>query len=132
MSKQLTRDDIFSAKDVEIEKVEVPEWGGHVFIKGMTAASRGAIEAAISTTRGKGAQSNIAQIRERIAAASVCDKDGALLFTQKDIKELGERSVAALDKIVEAATRLSAISQDDFDELAKEMEENPLEDSASD
>ena len=33
MSKLLTRDSILSAKDIDIEKVEMPEWEGHVTLE---------------------------------------------------------------------------------------------------
>ena len=39
-TKALDRETILTAKDLTTEKVDIPEWGGYVFVKEMTAAER--------------------------------------------------------------------------------------------
>ena len=39
MSKILTAQDIFDADDRIVEKVEVPEWGGSVYVRAMTGTA---------------------------------------------------------------------------------------------
>ena len=68
MSNLLTRDTMLSASDIEIELVEVPEWGGHVFVKGMSGTERDQFEASITEQRGKDARVNMANIRAKLSA----------------------------------------------------------------
>ena len=54
------------------------------------------------------------------------------MFTDKDVKALGEKSANALQRVFDVAQKLSGITPDDVEELAQEMDENPSEGSASD
>lgn len=129
--KILGKSDILKVSDIDIELVEVPEWGGSVYVKGMTGTERDAYEASIMEQRGKSSKVNLENFRAKLIAFSVCDKDGKLLFSQKDIAEIGKKSAAALQRVYDVATRLSAISKSDVEELTEELEENPFGDSAS-
>ncbi len=128
----LTREDIQSVDDIKIEEVEASEWGGPIFVKGMTAKVRARLEVTNVKTRGNDQTVNMTKLRERIAIATVCDKDGKLLFTKADEDWLGEKSAAVLDRIVLKAYSLSGMSEDDTKEMTEEMEENPFGDSAID
>jgi len=110
----------------------VPEWGGTVFVKGMTGTERDAFEASIVETRGKSTSVNMRNIRAKLSAYSICDADGKLLFTEKDVKVLGEKSAAALQRVFNVASELSGISEKDIEELADDLDKNPSGGSASD
>jgi hypothetical protein len=128
----LTRDEILSAKDIEVERVSVPEWGGYVHVKGMTGTERDAFEASVVEQRGTDAKVNMVNIRAKLAAQTICDEEGKRLFTKADIKKLGEKSANALDRVFAVAQRLSGISENDVEELAEELEKNPFDGSPSD
>ena len=128
----LNRDDILKAQDIQIEELQVPEWGGSVFVKGMTGAERDSFEASIVETRGKNTKVNMQNIRAKLVAYSACDKEGTLLFEPKDIKDLGKKSAAALQRVFDKASELSGISEKDIGELAEGLDENPSDGSASD
>lgn len=128
----LTRDAILAVKDIQLEEVAVPEWGGSVWVKGMTGAERDKFEASIIEFRGKSQKINFTNMRARLASLTVCDAEGARLFTEQDVHALGEKSAGALQHIFAVAQRLSGLSPDDVEELTKELGENPLGDSASD
>ena len=131
--KYLTREDILKAVDIEIEEVHVPEWfDGYVFVKGLTGTERDSFEMSIVKQRGKSASVNMSNIRAKLAALTLCDKEGVRLFTEADVKALGKKSATALQRVFDVAQKLSGIGEDDIDELAEELEENPLEGSASD
>lgn len=130
--KPLSRDDILGAKDIVIEEVEVPGWGGSVYVKGMTGFERDRFESAILQQRGKSQGVNMINIRAKLVAASVCEEDGKLLFSQKDITELGKKSAASLQIVFDLASRLSGITEEDVEELSEELEENPSDGSVSD
>lgn len=128
----LTKQEILNIQDIEIEQVDVVEWGGHVFVKGMSGLERDTFEASIVQQRGKDAKVNMVNIRAKLAAQTICDEEGVRIFTEKDVHALGKKSANALQRVFDVAQKLSGITGDDVDELAAELEENPSEGSASD
>jgi hypothetical protein len=129
--KILTREEVIGAKDIKIERVDVPEWGGSIFVKGMSGTERDHYEVEILSARGTDRQANFENLRAKLASLTVCDQEGHLLFTQDDIEALASKSSRALQRIFIVAQRLSGLSQADVAALAKELEEVPLDDSAS-
>lgn len=127
----LTRETILKADDLKKELVNVPEWGGDVYVRGMTGADRDKFEASIVQTRGKDQTLNMTNIRAKLASMTICDKQGNRIFTEADVKDLSNKSAHALQRIFVVAQKLSGIGDDDVKELAKGLQENPLEDSAS-
>jgi hypothetical protein len=124
MGLMLTRDMILQSVDIVTEELSVPEWGGSVMIKGMTAAERDEFESVMmQRTRGrKGAMEyelNTREARARIAALCIVDDKGERLFSLNDVKALGQKSAAALDRVYDVATRLSGIGERDVEELVK-------------
>lgn len=111
----LTKEQILSADDLKREKVSVPEWGGHVWIRVMSGAERDGFEQGIV----QGNRTNLTNIRAKLAALTVCDENGLRLFTDVDVIALGKKSAAALDRIFAAAQRLNGISGKDVEELEK-------------
>jgi len=128
----LSRDDILKAEDIKVELVEVPEWGGSVHVKGMTGAERDQFESSIVQQRGKNHSVNMVNIRAKLASQTICDESGKRLFTDADVKALGAKSAVALQRVFDIAQRLSGITSEDVDELAKELDENPFDGSVSD
>lgn len=127
MLKPLGRSAILDVVDIKIEQVDIPEWGGSVYVKGMTAGEREEFEKLYSDNKGKPAN-----IRAQLASMTLCDKDGKLLFSLKDAKALGEKSASAMMQVFDLARKLSRMGQKDVDELSEGLEENPSGDSASD
>ena len=125
----LTRDQILKAKDLTKEKVEVPEWGGFVYVRVMTGRERDSFEQGLLLGKGK---VNLENVRARLCALTVVDETGARLFKDKDVTELGNKSAAALDRVYEVAQRLNRISGEDVEELEKNSGKIRSEDSASD
>ena len=128
----LNRDDILAIKDIAIEEVKVPEWGGTVCVKGMSGLERDAFEASIVQAKGKGTKVNMENIRAKLAAQTICDEQGERLFTDADIKELGKKSANALQRVFVVAQRLSGIGEADVNELVEGLNESPLDGSLSD
>lgn len=128
----LSKSDILSAVDTKTELVAVPEWGGEVYVRGMSGLERDAFETSIVQQRGKSQSVNLSNIRAKLCAASICDENGKLLFTQGDVSELGKKSAIALQRVFEVAQKLSGIGADDIDELAEGLEENPFGGSPTD
>lgn len=128
----LTRDAILGASDIKTEDVHVPEWGGTVRVKGLTAAQRDRFEADSVTGNGKRRDVNLINIRARLVALSIVGEDGAQLFNPGDVKALGDKSAGALDRVFSVASRLSGIGEEDIEELGKPLESDQGEGSPSD
>ena len=128
----LTREQILSSNDLVKELVPMPEWGGDVWVRGMTGNERDAFEMDVVEQRGKKTSVNMSNMRAKLCARSICDESGKLLFSETDIKKLGEKSASALSRIFVIAQRLSGITESDVKEMAEELEANPFEGSPSD
>lgn len=114
----LSRDAILQATDYKLERVECPEWGGHVFVRSISGFERDLFEQSFVDSKGK-RKEVVENIRAGLAARTVCDAEGKRLFSDKDIAALGKKSAAALDRIFEVSQRLSGLSKADIEELAK-------------
>lgn len=127
----LNREDILGADDILIEQVPVPEWGGDVFVKGMTGSERDQFEAGVISIDGEKQRVDMRDIRAKLCSKSICDEDGKKLFSTADVKELSQKSAVALQRVFKVAQRLSGITDDDVEELAEGLEDRPFEGSAS-
>lgn len=115
----LTREQILQADDLRQETVEVPEWGGAVIVRCLTGAERDEFEAALIEIKGKSYNVRLANARARLTALSVIDESGQRLFSEADVISLGGKSAAALDRVFEAAQRISGLRPRDMEELLK-------------
>lgn len=131
MAQLLGRDAILAAPDLTTEDVAVPEWGGTVRVKGLTAAERDAFEQSSLTGKGKNQSLNFSNLRARLVVLTVVDEGGEPVFTGSDIRALGEKSAAAIDRVFEVASRLSGIGDDDIEELTGNSEPGQSDDSPS-
>lgn len=115
----LTKDAIFAARDTRTEDVDVPEWGGTVRVKAITALERDAYEAAMVESQKNGrVKVSMRNARARLAVMACVDDTGAPLFTDADVPMLSTKSAAALDRIFAVASRLAGLSDADKDDLA--------------
>ena len=112
----LTRDAILSVVDLPRESVEVPEWGGTVCVRTLTAAERDRFEISTIERRKAGRPT---RFRAYLAALAVCDESGVRLFEDADADALEAKSSAALDRVAAVAMRLSKIGESDVKELEK-------------
>lgn len=106
----LNRDSILSADDLPREEVQVPEWGGSVFVRTMNGSERDRFEHAWRENPGR-------DVRGRVAALTICDETGKPLFTEADVARLGTKSSAALNRILAVSMRLSGLTKQDVEEL---------------
>ncbi len=131
----LTREQILAAQDDERELVDVPQWGGAVFVKVLSGAERDQWEGSMQVDDDASPEERHAKrfgnLRARSAVLSVCDEQGAPLFTMADAHWLGGKSSKALDKIWEVFIRINAIRKEEVDELTKNSETTPNDASGS-
>lgn len=136
----LSREQILEAQDLEKELVEVPEWGGAVYVRALTGTERDAFEQSMVETRTvrKGRKQEtvremrLQNLRARLCALTICDEDGTRLFNDSDVHALGRKSASALNRVFEVAQRLSGLTDEDVEELAGNSEDGQSGDSTTD
>jgi hypothetical protein len=117
----LGKDAILAADDIQTERVEVPEWGGEVAVRGLTGSQRDEWEAGLTVRRGKTVVPDMRNFRARLVVLCVVDDAGQLVFHQGDIDALAGKSGAALDRIYDVAARLSGIGEKDVEDLTRDF-----------
>jgi len=114
----LNKEQIKTVSDLETQDIEVPEWGGTVRLKSLTGAERDRFEASVVQGQGRNTTVNMQNLRAKLVAQSAIGEDGKPLFTEEDVKWLGEKSAKALNRLFNAAQSLSGLSESDVKELA--------------
>lgn len=113
----LSRDQIFAARDFVLEPLEVPEWGGTVFIRTMSVAHQEAYMAELAKRQGG---KEFTGLQCLLARYTVCGEDGALLFSDDDLPALNDRGFAAVSRVCDVAMRLNVMSKDAMEEAKGE------------
>lgn len=129
----LDKDAILGAVDQKIEPVEVPEWGGVVYVRSLNGTERDAYEAAMVRlgVDGKPKEVRLQNMRARLCALSICDTEGKRLFAEADVETLGKKNAAALQRVFNVAQRLSGLTKRDVDELLDGLKKGPSDGSTS-
>lgn len=116
----LTRDQILNANDRKTETISVPEWGGDVIVSVMSGEQRDAYENMLVEVGPDGkAKNKLDNIRAKLVACCVVDEKGERLFSEKDVKALGSKSAAALQRVYVAAARINRVTEDGVEDAAK-------------
>lgn len=121
----LTREQILQKKGYKIQVVNIPEWEGDVYVRGLTAGERDQFEES-NLIRDKDKKRGlttydvrVADTRARLVVMAVCDEKGNRLFTDDDIEAVSSLSSAAVSKLYSVAAALSGITDDDLEDLLK-------------
>ena len=134
----LTREALLQKDDLKIEKVELSK--GYVFVREMTGHEKDIWESSMLKQKPSGNKNKLIEyettlddFRAKLAVVTVCDEEGNLIFKPEDVKMLNKMmSATNIEKIVTAAQRLNAISQQDRDEILKNSEADQTDNSNSD
>lgn len=118
----LTREQILAADDTQKELVPVPEWGGDVWVYGLSGTLRDRFEEGTMDLSGKRPKVDLDNLRARLCALAMRDEKGSRLFDDSHVRELGMKSSAALNRVYEVAQRLSGMGPQDVQEMAKNFE----------
>lgn len=115
----LTRELILKAQDLKRESAEVPEWGGTLFIRGMSGAERDAFETSLFSKNGAERIFTGDNIRAKLLVRCIVDDKGERLFGDDDVAALGQRNAATLDRLYDIAQRLSGIGNAELETAVK-------------
>ncbi len=120
----LTKDQILAAKDAVPVAVEVPEWGGTVYVRPMSAGERDRWEGELldrSEKRKESISAATENLRAAFLAKCLCDENGEMLFGQDDdaLNALAAKNYKAMDRAFDVAQRINGMSDADIGELEK-------------
>ena len=119
--KQLSFSDIKSVK-LKREKVEVPEWGGFVFVQELTGSGRAKfvdkVEKVMKSKRLSEAAAMIDLLPDLLQLTLV-DESGNEIVTAKDTKDLKSASSAVLDRLGAIAINISGLGHAEVVKEAK-------------
>jgi hypothetical protein len=121
----LTREQILAADDLPREAVDVPQWGGKVYVRTMNGLQRDGFETAVA---GKGK----VEILAILTVKTVCDEAGNLLFEEEDVPAILAKNADPVLRIATVALRVNAINRTDVDELEKNSKAIPSDTTPSD
>lgn len=114
----LTKEQILSSDDLDSVTLDVPEWAkdGQIKLAMMSGFARDRFEV---SCMGKKGGTDLVNFRARLVAACAVDENNNLLFDEKDIIKLGNKSGAVLDRLYDASTQLNKLSDKDIEDIAK-------------
>ncbi len=123
----LSREKLLEKEELERVLVDLGE-GECVYVRGMTGRERDQFEKTLmkETKDSKGKidyERNLGDFRAKLAVNTVCDEKGVLIFQPQDYEILSVNiSALRLEKIVNEAQKLNAITEEDKGELVKNSE----------
>lgn len=115
----ITADQALSSEDLKKERVEVPEWGGYMFIQTMMGTDRDLYEESCVVERDGKFKQTFHNMRSKLVARCAVDDNGKRIFSEKQVAELGKKSAKVLDRLFAKAQELNGISDDDIEALGK-------------
>lgn len=130
----LSKEKILSADDRQWEDVEVPEWGGTVRLLGMSGTERNAYQASLVVLGPNGSvqRMNMQDQLAKLVAKCLVDENFERLFTDKEVKALGAKNGAVLERLGKICQRLSGLRKEDLEEAAGKSEPTPSDASTTD
>jgi hypothetical protein len=114
----LTIEQILAAQDAKVQEVPVPEWGGSVFVRRLSANA--AVALYLSLREIKGTDLEVA--RARLVAslqAFLSDAQGNPLANAEQAAALAEKAAEPVNRIVTAGHRINATDDREIETLAK-------------
>lgn len=114
------------ARAPRLERVDIPELGGTVVMKGLTGTKRDEFERSIRKPNGELRPNLRARLVVLCAHGDAGDEQsvaaGERLFTDNDIQGVGGMRVDILQRMFDAAQRVCGISDEDLRELGEDSE----------
>lgn len=132
----LTKEQLKAIKDIKTETVLVPEWPNDDGtpstwnVRGLAVRERDSYEQSLIDAKRKGAKLNMANMRARLVVRCVVTDDDVLYFTDSDADWLGDKNASAVSRLHDVASRLCGMSQQDMEEIEKNLQSIPADSSS--
>ncbi len=131
----LSRDAILSAKDDQVELVQVAAWGGSLYVRGMTAGELDNFYKSMRRGQGNKVRVDTDLFQSRVVARCAVEgpHPGARrLFDASDVEALKNKNGAALKLVFDVAARLSGITDAEEEEVAEDFDDARSDASSTD
>ena len=122
MSKYLSRDDILQTQGIQTDEVEVPEWGGKILVRELSAAEVAKIGFGMAGKGGGETEVDLAKLGEyvpQMIAWCVVDENLNSIFDLEDIMRLSAKSINPVQRIITKIMELSDLSSNEEGEPEK-------------
>lgn len=133
--KDLTAEDILAANDDVVRAVEVPEWGGRVWVRGLTGSERDLFENSILEGRGRNQSVNLKNFRAKLVVAATVKGEYSkerLFADPSHVQRLGTKSARALQRVFDVAQELAGLNEKDVEQMTADLGKDQNGSSGSD
>lgn len=110
----LNKDQILGSTDVNLETVDVPEWGGSICVRTMTGIERDDFENRINRP-GVGDEN----WRAKLLVKCICDEKGARLFSDEEATKLGAKNAPVIFRLFKIASKVNKLGKEDVEAYEK-------------
>lgn len=110
MGKYLSRAAIHEARDFATREVAVPEWGGTVLVRELTALEADDIGFGMLSPTGDADPRKAQGMQAKLVAWATIDEAGGRIFSLEDIKALGKKSSRVIQRLANAVLDLSGMA----------------------
>jgi hypothetical protein len=115
-----------------VQTPELAEYGvTEITLQALTGKQRDAWESSLVVGKGKGRRISTNNVRARLVVTSAIEEDGTRAMKDDDAGWLGNLRVDVLNRLYEAAQRLSGVTDEDVEELGKSSGVEDGSDSSS-
>ena len=115
----LTREQIkeaaLKAEVSSMKEIDVPRWGGSIFLKVMSVGERDRYENEWQHSNNRGMD----DFSTKFLMSCVAERDGKLMFKQEDIQWLRKEPADLMRMLWNEAMALNKLTSEDVEELAK-------------
>jgi len=133
----LNKEALLKKEKLEVVKVDLDK-GDYVYVRQMTGRERDTFERSLfkEVRTKKGAisyEGSLKDFRAKLAVCTLCDEKGVLLLSPADVSTLSQNmSAFRLEIIINEAQKLNKISEEDKEEILKNLNADPVGNSSSD
>jgi len=124
----LGRDDILAASDLPPERLQIPEWGGAVYVRGLTVAEADEHNrrlVLLMRARQDEEERAPPEVRAWVLMIAVVDAGGRRLFTDADLPRLGGKSRRAVEPIYDRVLQISGMMPEAMQVATARLEPSP-------
>ncbi len=117
---QLSKDSILNSKP-QLKEIEVPEWGGSVFVRPITLQEQATLaDMGAKFDRGS-VVVRMKHVTLQLIRWAVCDADGLPMFDEKDAETLMGKTASAFLRLQDAILKYSGLTEKSREELEKNL-----------
>jgi hypothetical protein len=114
--------DILNAQDLKREELEIPEWGDlTVIIQELSGKERMDLNTFTKSFGKTITPENQLLVIEKMVQICLVNPDGSKLLTEEQSKELINKSIDVLTRIINIASRLSGMSENALEEAKENL-----------